>query len=514
MSKNVIFPDTKEFDQKLAPEMKAKMDNILNPLGLNSVAIGSAHTPTPGEMSGDMDLQVDLDEVKAKFKTDDDKAARKSLAMFVQDRGFQVRQAGVNVFVRLPVGDEFYQVDLETIPNVAKVSRYHQHKIPKGSTYKGVGKQLMLAQLAKSRGYMYSAWQGLFARTPENKKGELVADEWDDIARVLIGPDATGDNIDSVEAIMASLPDDQAQALLAHVKQDKNWAERTPKISEDIRRMKELAGVKEAAPAPVTKPVPSKPVTTPASDLTSTEMVAILSGQKTQAQIMADREAKKADLRVKEGLVDGSGNPVSSGSGQPVQTGQPAAVPAPAQPQVDPANYKVPSIDFFKKNYKHPADVIDGSHPSTSDPTRIGAWQGGSDFADLMMALSGSYYQARQADPNFKQPAFVKDDWELIQRMLGTPEGKEYAIDQSIGLSNIDDKSPDAEFNRAQHKEFKKQANAKAMLGPTNTEVTPGWKYDQKLGMTPAQAELQKQKAALVKESPELIAMLTIARLR
>ena len=247
--------------------------------------------------------------------------------------------------------------------------------------------------------------------------------------------------------------------------------------------------------APVTKPVTSKPVTTPSSNLTTDEMVAILSGQKTQAQIMADREAKKADPRVKEGVVDGSGNPVSSGSGQPVQTSQPAAVPAPAQPQVDPANYKVPSVDFFKKNYKHPADVIDGSHPSTSDPTRIGAWQGGSDFADLMMALSGSYYQARQADPNFKQPAFVKDDWELIQRMLGTPEGKEYAIDQSIGLSNIDDKSPDAEFNRAQHKEFEKQANAKAMLGPTNTEVTPGWKYDQKLGMTPAQAELQAQKA-------------------
>ena len=261
MSKNVIFPDTKEFDQQLAPEMKAKMDNILNPLGLNSVAIGSAHTPTPGEMSGDMDLQVDLDEVKAKFKTDDDKAARKALAMFVQDRGFQVRQAGVNVFVRLPVGDEFYQVDLETIPNVAKVSRYHQHKIPKGSVYKGVGKQLMLAQLAKSKGYMYSAWQGLFARTPENKKGELVADEWDAIAQVLLGPNATGDNIDSVEAIMSSLPPEQGQALLAHVKQDKNWTERTPKISEDIRRMKQLAGVKEAeAPIPAVTPVKVPPI--------------------------------------------------------------------------------------------------------------------------------------------------------------------------------------------------------------------------------------------------------------
>ena len=93
---------------------------------------------------------------------------------------------------------------------------------------------------------MYSAWQGLFSRTPEGKKGELVADDWDDIARVLIGPDATGDNIDSVEAIMSSLPNDQAQDLLAHVKQDKNWAERKPKISEDIRRIRQLAGMKEA----------------------------------------------------------------------------------------------------------------------------------------------------------------------------------------------------------------------------------------------------------------------------
>ena len=255
-----------------------------------------------------------------------------------------------------------------------------------------------------------------------------------------------------------------------------------------------LQVVKEAElnqkPAPVTKPVVSKPVTLPSSNLTADEMVAVLSGQKTQAQIMADREAKKADPRVKEGLVDGSGNPVSSGGGQPVQTAQ----AAPAKPQVDPKTYKVPNVEFLKKNYKHPADVIDGSHPSTTDPARIGAWAGDSDFADLMMALNGSYYQARKADPNFEQPAFVKDDWELVQRMLGTPEGREYAIANWIGLSNVNDTSPEAEFNRAQHKEFEKQANARFMQQPDGV-VTPGWKYDQKLGMTPAQAELQKQKA-------------------
>ena len=163
----------------------------------------------------------------------------------------------------------------------------------------------------------------------------------------------------------------------------------------------------------------------------------------------------------------------------------------PAQPQVDPAHYQVPSVDFLKKNYKHPADIINGAQPSEADPTRIGAWANGSDFDDLMMALNGSYYQARKADPNFKQPAFVRDDWELVQRMLGTPEGKEYAIANLIGLSDINDTSPEAEFNRAQHKEFEKQANAKLMQQPDGV-VTPGWKYDQKLGMTPAQAALQQ----------------------
>jgi hypothetical protein len=59
-------------------------------------------------------------------------------------------------------------------------------------------------------------------------------------------------------------------------------------------------------------------------------MVAVLSGQKTQAQVIADREAKKADTGVKEELVDGSGNPVLSGNGQAVQTAQAPAAPSAA----------------------------------------------------------------------------------------------------------------------------------------------------------------------------------------
>jgi len=235
MSKNVIFSDTVPFPIRMSPELQAKIDKFLSPLGIKSVRVGSSHRADSDDLTNDLDLQVDLGNIIQAFnsqpdptnkKDTPDSAGRRALAAYMQEKGFQVKQAGVNVFVRLPFGENAHQVDLECIHKVAKVSRYHQHNIPKGSPYKGVGKQLMLASLAKQKGYVYAAWEGLFARTPENKKGPLVADDWDEIAKLLIGPNASGNDLDSVEAIMKALPHDQAQALLTHVKQDKNWVEK------------------------------------------------------------------------------------------------------------------------------------------------------------------------------------------------------------------------------------------------------------------------------------------------
>jgi hypothetical protein len=237
MSKNVIFPDTTEYDQKYADGIRTVINKPLADIGLVAVPIGSAHKPVAGNRSGDLDLQVELADIIKQFNVQPDpkikkdtveSAGRRALEAYLQSLGYMTKRAGVNVFVRVPFQGNFYQVDLEAIYNVAKVSRYHQHDIPAGSPYKGVNKQLMLSTLAKSKGYLYSAWEGLYARTPDNKKGELVADDWDDMAKVLIGPAATGKDMDSVEAIMKALPADQAQALMAHVKQDKNWAEKPP----------------------------------------------------------------------------------------------------------------------------------------------------------------------------------------------------------------------------------------------------------------------------------------------
>ena len=239
-----IFSDTVPFKKKHADELKAKMDKYLAKLGLQSVSVGSTSDPDkdPEELASDLDTMVDLDNIiqaldpqtnPADKKDTVEKAARRELAAKIEQLGLQTSQAGVNVFVRMPYGPNAHQIDLECIRKVPKVSKYHQHKIPKGSPYKGVSKQLMIAILAKSKGYVYSAWEGLYVRTPENKKGELVADEWDEIAQTLLGPNYTGADLGSVEAILASLPADQAQALLARAKEDKNWVERKP-VAESI----------------------------------------------------------------------------------------------------------------------------------------------------------------------------------------------------------------------------------------------------------------------------------------
>lgn len=234
-----IFPDTVPFKKKHSDELRAKMNKYLAKLGLTAVGVGSTEDPDkdPEELASDLDNMVDLDDIikqlnpqpnPADKKDTIEKAARRALSDAIQGMGLQTSQTGVNVFVRMPYGPNAHQVDLECIRKVVKVQRYHQHRIPKGSPYKGVSKQLMIASLAKQKGYVYSAWEGLYARTPENKKGDLVADDWDEIARVLLGPRADGSNLGSVEAIMKSLPADEAQALLAHVQQDKNWVQRTP----------------------------------------------------------------------------------------------------------------------------------------------------------------------------------------------------------------------------------------------------------------------------------------------
>jgi hypothetical protein len=238
-----VFADATPFDHKNVGAILKTVNNSLEGTGIRAIPVGSAATPTPGKQSGDMDVIVDEKAVLDFFKAKDAKTARKALNDYIAGKGLQTAQSGINVHVRVPVEDSFAQVDIMVSQNAERVSQFHKHNIPAGSPYKGVNKQLIMAILAKSKGYMWSAWQGLFSRTPDGKKGEFVTDDLDAIAEILTGKKSSA-VLGSVESILDALPKDQADALLAKAKEDPNWKEVPVKQeSAELQRIKQLSGL-------------------------------------------------------------------------------------------------------------------------------------------------------------------------------------------------------------------------------------------------------------------------------
>lgn len=219
-----VFADATPFDHKDVPAILKTVNTALQGTGITVIPVGSAATPKHGHQSGDMDVLADEAAVMSYFNAKDAKTARKALSDYIRRQGLETAQTGINVHVNVPVGKEHHQVDVMVAANAEKVAKFHTHNIPSGSPYKGVNKQLLLAILAKSKGYMWSAWQGLFARDGLGKKADFVTDNLAKIAEILTGkldPNVLG----SVESILAALPQDQAAELLAKGKADPNWKE-------------------------------------------------------------------------------------------------------------------------------------------------------------------------------------------------------------------------------------------------------------------------------------------------
>ena len=219
-----VFANAEPFDHKDVPAILKTVNNALRGTGIEVIPVGSAASPTPGKRSGDMDVLADEAAVMGYFKAKDAKTARKALNDYIAGRGLETAQTGINVHVNVPVGSEHHQVDIMVTANAPQIAKFHTHQIPQGSPYKGVNKQLLMAFLAKDKGYMWSAWQGLFARDAAGKKAEFVTDDLAKIAEILTGR-ADANVLGSVESILAALPQDQAAELLARGKADPNWKE-------------------------------------------------------------------------------------------------------------------------------------------------------------------------------------------------------------------------------------------------------------------------------------------------
>lgn len=216
-----VFDGTSDFDHKYVDEILKTVNNALAGTGIEAIPVGSAATPKPGKRSGDMDVIVDQEAVLNFFDVRDAKAGRKMLSDFISQKGLDTAQSGINVHVRAPVGGESHQVDIMVVDNAPTVAQFHKHNIPDNSPYKGKHKQLLMAIIAKDKGLMWSAWQGLFRRNEAGKKGDFISSDLDEIAQTLLGDGARAQDLSSVEAILAKVPN--SEELLQRAEQDRNW---------------------------------------------------------------------------------------------------------------------------------------------------------------------------------------------------------------------------------------------------------------------------------------------------
>ena len=222
-----IFPDSVSFDHKMIPDIMKTINSVLQKTGSTAIPIGSGATPTPGKVSGDLDMIVDVDQLKQHFNMEDqpDKVIRQKLRQVFDLAGLNTGQSGTSVHVEVPMGDHTHQVDIMVVPNADNAAKFHTHSIPQGSKWKGVNKQIALANIAKRKNMLWSPYQGLFARDANGKKAQLITNNIDEVARTLLGPNATGKDIGSVEQILAALGKEAGDALLADLRNDPNWKE-------------------------------------------------------------------------------------------------------------------------------------------------------------------------------------------------------------------------------------------------------------------------------------------------
>jgi hypothetical protein len=260
-SKNVIFADTASYDPAgpVPAQIHKFVTKLLKPLKFSTDSMGNTVTPVGSAFqprlgadgktkpSNDWDGQIDLDDVMKAFPADlshlsDKKQAtlesnpaekqkelvKQSKQLFLQwlkDRGLEAKLTGITAHIRVPIGDKFYQADLEMVRNRSDVSQFHQHQIPPGSQYKGVHKHVFLRALAKSQNKLWSPWEGLFNRNAEGTKTNLISSNPKKIAQSLFGPEADARTLDNLENMLAALPHNKATEILDLARQDPSWGE-------------------------------------------------------------------------------------------------------------------------------------------------------------------------------------------------------------------------------------------------------------------------------------------------
>jgi hypothetical protein len=109
----------------------------------------------------------------------------------------------------MPVPDgSFVQVDVMVIPDASRVAPFHQHGLSgqyNDPEFKGGELFILYSSIAKALGLKFSPFEGKLVDRTTN---EVVANDKDAVAKILLNPNATGADLASVKTILKALAND------------------------------------------------------------------------------------------------------------------------------------------------------------------------------------------------------------------------------------------------------------------------------------------------------------------
>ena len=204
---------TQRINQTDVKPTLAWLEELLPGLDLQSNTLGSTGIK---DTSGDLDIAVDANVV-----TKEQLEAR--LKQWAASHGFKpedyVKKSGTAVHFLTPIignpANGYVQTDFMLLKNVAW-SKFVLGAMPPDSKYKGRERNVLMNSLAKSMGYKLNQISGIADRNTN----EIITDNPDQVAKMLLNKTATRQDLASVENILQALSTDpKREAKLADFKQ-------------------------------------------------------------------------------------------------------------------------------------------------------------------------------------------------------------------------------------------------------------------------------------------------------
>ena len=192
---------TQRINQTDVKPTLAWLEQMLPGLDIQGNTLGSTGIkPT----SGDLDVAVDSSQLtKLQLTT--------RLQQWAQSHGLKpedyVKQTGAGVHFKTPIAgtpDKGYvQTDFMFLKNIPW-SKFVLGAMPVDSQYKGRERNVLMNSIAKAMGYKLNQIAGIADRNTN----EIITDDPDQVAKMLLNKSATREDLASVESILAALKND------------------------------------------------------------------------------------------------------------------------------------------------------------------------------------------------------------------------------------------------------------------------------------------------------------------